>query len=177
MAMFGGAGGEKQRIRMETKQVAMNLDPAYRAEASRSIAKQVLDLPEWRNAETVMAYVSMAEEPDTKEIIRAALDEGKTLLLPRCVDRSTMVALPVSNPEPPAADGAEVPEPDLILVPCMCATPNGIRLGHGAGYYDRFLAGQKGMTVCLCFSRLLRSDLPAEKTDIPVDRVITDEGD
>ena len=186
--MFGGAGGEKQRIRMETKQIAMNLDPAYRAEASRSIAKQVLDLPEWRNAETVMAYVSMAEEPDTKEIIRAALDEGKTLLLPRCVDRSTMVALPVSDPdtlekgilgipEPPAADGAEVPEPDLILVPCMCATPNGIRLGHGAGYYDRFLAGQKGMTVCLCFSRLLRSDLPAEKTDIPVDRVITDEGD
>ena len=117
MAMFGGAGGEKQRIRMETKQVAMNLDPAYRAEASRSITKQVLDLPEWRNAETVMAYVSMAEEPDTKEIIRAALDEGKTLLLPRCVDRSTMVALPVSNPdtlekgilgipEPPAAEAA-----------------------------------------------------------------------
>ena len=97
--MFGGAGGEKQRIRMETKQVSMNLDPAYRAEASRSITKQVLDLPEWRNAETVMAYVSMAEEPDTKEIIRAALDEGKTLLLPRCVDRNTMVALPVSDPD------------------------------------------------------------------------------
>jgi 5-formyltetrahydrofolate cyclo-ligase len=33
------------------------------------------------------------------------------------------------------------------------------------------------MTVCLCFSRLLRSDLPAEETDIPVDLVITDEGD
>ena len=169
--MFGGAGGEKQRIRMETKQVSMNLDPAYRAEASRSITKQVLDLPEWRNAETVMAYVSMAEEPDTKEIIRAA-----------------MVALPVSDldslekgilgiPEPPAAEGTEAPAPDLILVPCMCATPNGIRLGHGAGYYDRFLTGQKGMTVCLCFSRLLRSDLPAEETDIPVDLVITDEGD
>ena len=116
------------------------------------------------------------------------LDEGKTLLLPRCVDRNTMVALPVSDPdtlekgilgipEPPAAEGTEVPAPDLILVPCMCATPNGIRLGHGAGYYDRFLTGQKGMTVCLCFSRLLRSDLPAEETDIPVDLVITDEGD
>jgi 5-formyltetrahydrofolate cyclo-ligase len=99
-----------------------------------------------------------------------------------------MVALPVSDPdtlekgilgipEPPAAEGTEVPAPDLILVPCMCATQNGIRLGHGAGYYDRFLTGQKGMTVCLCFSRLLRSDLPAEETDIPVDLVITDEGD
>ena len=183
--MFGGAGGEKQRIRMETKQVSMNLDPAYRAEASRSITKQVLDLPEWRNAETVMAYVSMAEEPDTKEIIRAALDEGKTLLLPRCVDRNTMVALPVSDPdtlekgilgipEPPAAECTEVPAPDLILVPCMAAAPNGNRLGHGAGYYDRFLAEHPGKTVCLCFRKLLRSDLPAEDTDIPMDLVISD---
>ena len=183
--MFGGAGGEKQRIRQEIRQVSMNLDPAYRAEASRSITKQVLDLPEWRNAETVMAYVSMAEEPDTKELIRAALDEGKTLLLPRCVDRSTMVALPVSDPdtlekgilgipEPPAAEGTEAPAPDLILVPCMCATPNGIRLGHGAGYYDRFLARRKAETVCLCFRQLARKMVPAGPEDYRIGRVITD---
>ena len=186
--MFGGAGGEKDRIRKETRQISMNLDPAYREEASRSITGQVLALPEWQRAKTVMAYVSMPAEPDTKELIKAALDDGKTLLLPRCTDRSLMEALPVTDmntlvpgilgiPEPPAAEGSDVPEPELILVPCMAATPNGIRLGHGAGYYDRFLAERRGMKVCLCFRRLLRADLPAEDTDVPVDMVITDEGD
>ena len=56
----------------------------------------------------------------------------------------------------------------------MAATPNGIRLGHGAGYYDRFLAEHPGKTVCLCFRKLLRSDLPAEDTDISMDLVISD---
>ena len=110
------------------------------------------------------------------------------MYVPRCWPDGRMEAVRIRDerelapgilgiPEPPAAEGTEVPAPDLILVPCMCATQNGIRLGHGAGYYDRFLTGQKGMTVCLCFSRLLRSDLPAEETDIPVDLVITDAGD
>ena len=186
--MYGGAGGEKMRIRREARQISMNLDPAYRAEASRSITGQVLALPEWQHARTVMAYVSMPEEPDTKELIEAALEDGKTLLLPRCADRSVMEALPVTDmktlvpgllgiPEPPAAEGYEAPEPEVILVPCVAATPNGIRLGHGAGYYDRFLAAHRGMTVCLCFRLLLRSDLPAEDTDMPVDLVVTDAGD
>ena len=74
----------------------------------------------------------------------------------------------------PAERIAEKPEPDLILVPCMAAAANGIRLGHGAGYYDRFLAEHTGKTVCLCFRKLLRSDLPAEATDISMDLVISD---
>ena len=79
---YGGPGGEKQRIRQETRQVSMNLDPVYRAEASRSITRQVLEQPAWQRAKTVMAYVSMPEEPDTKEIIEAALKEGKTSCCP-----------------------------------------------------------------------------------------------
>ena len=97
-----------------------------------------------------------------------------------------MVALPVKDladvkpgtmgiPEPEMiADGTEIPEPDLILVPCVAAAPQGVRLGHGAGYYDRFLAEYRGKTVCLCFRAQLRADLPAEETDVPVDLVITD---
>lgn len=183
---YGGPRAEKQRIRLEARQVSMNLDPVYRAEASRSIARQVLELPAWQKAKTVMAYVSMPEEPDTKAIIREALDKGKTLLLPCCVDREHMVAVPVTDlsglkigrlgiPEPePMAEETVIPEPEVILVPCVAATPSGIRLGHGAGYFDRFLAEHDGMTVCLCFRRLLRADLPTEDTDVPVDLVITD---
>ena len=184
--MYEGTKAEKRRIRQEVRQIARSLGTEYRSEASRLITGQVLALPFWEQAQTVMAYWSMPEEPDTRILMETALREGKTLLLPRCIDAAGMEALPVKDlsevlpgmlgiPEPPfPEDGTVIPEPDLILVPCMAASPGGIRLGHGAGYYDRFLAEHSGKTICLCFRAMLRADLPAEDTDVPMDLVITD---
>lgn len=183
---YGGPDGEKQRIRQETRQISEGLSPEYRSEASRSITGQILALPVWKQARTVMAYWSLPEEPDTRALMEAALRDGKTLLLPRCIDAAEMTALPLKDlsetspgrlgiPEPSfPEEGTVIPEPDLILVPCMTAAPGGIRLGHGAGYYDRFLTEHSGKTICLCFRALLRADLPAEDTDVPMDLVITD---
>lgn len=188
--MYGGARAEKERIRQEIRTVNEGLTDEYRREASAEITRRVLELPAWKQAKTVMAYSSMTQEPDTRELMDTALREGKTLLVPRMTDRTgSMVALQVTDPdamEPGTLGIAEpvmpdkpvrTPEPDLILVPCMAASPGGIRLGHGAGYYDRFLEGISGTTVCLCFRTQLRPDLPAEPTDIPMDYVITDGGD
>ena len=184
--MYNGAKAEKQRIRQEIRMISKGLSPEYRQEASREITLKVLKLPSWKKAKTVMAFRSMPEEPDTQALLETALREGKTLLLPRCLDGQRMAALPVKDlaelrpgrmgiQEPPVPEeGTELPEPDLVLVPCMAAAPNGIRLGHGAGYYDRFLEKHPVQTVCLCFRVLLRSDLPAEETDVPVDFVISD---
>ena len=184
--MYNGARAEKQRIRQEIRMISKGLSPEYRQEASREITLKVLKLPSWKKAKTVMAFRSMPEEPDTQDLLETALREGKTLILPRCLDGQRMAALPVKDlaelrpgrmgiQEPPVPEeGTELPEPDLVLVPCMAAAPNGIRLGHGAGYYDRFLEKHPVQTVCLCFRALLRSDLPAEDTDIPVDFVISD---
>jgi len=133
-----------------------------------------------------MLYWSLAHDPDTRELMETVLREGKTLLLPRCLDGKRMTALPVRNlndvepdylgiPAPVMdAEGDTAAEPDLIVVPCVAAAQDGMRLGHGAGYYDRFLAEHTGRTVCLCFRALRRASLPAEETDVPVDLVITD---
>lgn len=184
--MNGGVRAEKQRVRQEARKISGQLTPEYRREASREITRQVLALPAWQQAGTVMAFWGMPSEPDTRELMETALREGKTLLLPRCLDRERMAALPVTDPaglksgalgipEPDESEeGKEIPEPDLILVPCVAVSPEGVRLGHGAGYYDRFLAEHPGKTACLCFRALLREDIPAEETDIAMDLVITD---
>ena len=176
----------KQRLRREIRIQAARLTEKYRREASERIVRQVLSLPAYRKARTVMAYVSLPGEPDTRLILEDAAAHGKTVLLPRCTGPDRMEALRFPGwdkmeksrmgiPEPPLpADGTKAPEPDLILVPCVAASPGGIRLGHGAGYYDRFLAEHSAKTICLCFRKLLRSDLPAEMTDISMDYVISD---
>ena len=179
----GEARAEKARIRRESKDAAAAMGPEARAAAGKRIAEQVLSLPSWKRAQTVMAFAAMPLEPDTAPLLEAALSEGKTLLLPRCEDGARMRALPVRDlkslapgwmgiPEPPEAE--EGPEPDLILVPCVAAARDGRRLGHGAGYYDRYLEGRGAETVCLCFRSCLRDDLPACGHDVRMDRVITD---
>ena len=186
MAEQGGARAEKQRIRQETRIISGQLTPEYRRKASESITGQLLSHPWWKEAGTVMIYWSLPQEPDTREMMEAALREGKNLLVPRCLDEKQMTALPLRNladVEPgllgipvPCMNVQEddVPEPDLIVVPCISAAPDGMRLGHGAGYFDRFLAKHPARTVCLCFRALQRASLPAEETDIPMDLVITD---
>ena len=177
---------EKQRLRREIRAAAAALPADYRREASRRIAEQVLALAVYQTAKVVMMYASLPEEPDTRMIIEDAVGAGKTVLLPRCVGPERMIALPfagwenlehgwldIREPVMPA-EGTAIPVPELILVPCVSASPDGRRLGHGAGYYDRFLAGQRAETVCLCFRRLARENIPVGATDRRMDRVIMD---
>ena len=180
----GSTRAEKSRLRQELVGTAVSLSPELRKEADRRIAEQVLSLPSWKKAKTVLAFVSLPREPDTRPLLEAALAEGKTLLLPRSYGAGRMRAIRVTDlavlapgrlgiPEPPdtAEDG---PEPDLILVPCVGATPDGKRLGNGAGYYDRYLEEHAGEKVCLCYRACLKGDLPWGDHDIPMDAVITD---
>ena len=189
--MAGGMKAEelrqaKGKLRREIRKAAAELTAEYRREASRQIAAQVLQTEAYRKARTVMGFVGMPGEPDTREILEDALRSGKTLLLPRCADRERMEALPATDldglkpgmwgiPEPEPFAGGTVPEPDLILVPCVTANTDGVRLGHGAGYYDRFLRGTAAETFCLCFGKLAREKIPAGEEDIRIGRVITEE--
>ena len=174
----------KKRLRREIRIQAARLTEKYRREASERLVRQVLSLPAYRKAHTVMAYVSLPGEPDTRPILEDAAAHGKTVLLPRCTGPDRMEALRFPGwdkmeksrmgiPEPPES-AEETPEADLILVPCMTVSPEGVRLGHGAGYYDRFLAKRKAETVCLCFRQLARDLVPAGPEDYRIGRVITD---
>ena len=64
---------------------------------------------------------------------------------------------------------------DLIIVPCLAAGRNGERLGHGGGYYDRFLASSTGKTVCLCFKRNILDEIPLDEHDVMMNLIITEE--
>lgn len=63
---------------------------------------------------------------------------------------------------------------DIIIVPALCCDRYGNRLGHGAGYYDRYLAHSEAFSVCLCRKALIEEKLPTEDTDIAVSLVLSD---
>ena len=86
--------------------------------------------------------------------------------------------LPVFNKiDLPAADPAGYAAA-LALVPCLAASRDGVRLGRGGGYYDRFLTHYKGAGLLLCPEALLLDELPCDDWDarFAPENILTEKG-
>ena len=149
----------------------------------QGICSEVVDDERFKSAKTIFTYVSCGNEPDTYGIIKKALELGNTVSVPRCVAKGIMEAVEITDisdlkpgkyqiPEP--HDGKVIPfsEIDFAVIPCLCADRFGNRLGHGGGYYDRFLANFNGFSVILCRKELELTEIPLEEHDKPANAVI-----
>lgn len=68
----------------------------------------------------------------------------------------------------------------MIILPGMAFTKNGKRLGHGMGYYDRYLQmvmlrqNKKPFTVAVAFNEQVHQDIPTNEQDYILDIVLTE---
>jgi len=159
---------------------------------SRAIAARVLELPECRSARSVASYVGVKDEVATADLLERLLAEGKTVAVPwrpgRDLEFTVITGLrdlapaPFGLLEPSEAirvfpDRRVVPgNIDLLLVPGVGFDRAGGRLGHGRGYYDRFLrqCGSAAARVGLAFECQLVDRIPMGPGDEPVDVVVTE---
>ena len=80
-------------------------------------------------------------------------------------------------PEPKSECKKIFPEDiDVIFVPAVAYTEDGMLLGQGGGYYDRYLnaygSGKKPITIGVCYDYQIYSALPVEKHDYAVDYIL-----
>ncbi len=178
----------KKTVRAAARSINAGLDARYEAESDCGIFENLVSLEEYASARTVFAYLSEHPEPDTRKFIARAFADGKTVALPQTEASGEMRACVVSAldelvpgiwgiPEPPdgapelAADGI-----DLILVPGLAFTREGVRLGRGAGYYDRFLKRTGAYTVGVCREALIFPRIPEREHDVRVQCIVTEKG-
>jgi len=173
------------------------------AAASAALTAALLAHPVWRAARSLAAFVGVRGEPDTRPLLDAALAEGRTLWLPRVLhgpsglsvlvavtDLATLAPAPFELLEPsPHPDEITLPSftaaspIDLVLVPGLAFTRTGVRLGFGAGHYDRLLAAvmhdPTPVRVGLCFSTFLdppEGPIPSAAHDVPMHWIATEHG-
>ncbi len=199
---MSGSVKTKSEYRAEAKEKLAALTEEYVSSASAKIAVNVLSMEAVRKAKTVLAYFSVGREPGTLALLDSLLKDGKKVCLPLCTDldenghriegtaaEDSMEARRIKSfedlvrgaygiPEPGAGTETVSPEKiDVIILPCVACDRECRRLGHGAGYYDKYLSlvKEKCVTVALCYEELLADQLPAEEHDIPVDAVVTED--
>ena len=180
---------QKKILRAEMMALRRDMPFGERAEADRDIAETVLISPEYKAAKQVFAYLSMPHEVGTRELIARMLKDGKTVGLPVCdIQTHTMrfyrldameelVSGAYRIPVPPVSpDRLLHPSEDtLMLVPLLACDDEGYRLGAGGGYYDRFLAAHKVMTVGICYAACRKTRLPHDEYDRKIQCCVTEQ--
>lgn len=179
--------GIKKRLREKIRAQIRSLSPEEKERSDARIFRAVQSLSLYQRAKVIFVYVSLDWEIDTHALIKDALSGGKTVAVPKCLPDGRMEVyrlkdfhrlktqtLGILEPEE-GADKIAEEGLELALIPCLSCTKDGIRLGQGGGYYDRFLAGKKRLfKLALCRESLLSKNLPCEAHDIRMDAVLTE---
>ncbi|KAF8263196.1 5-formyltetrahydrofolate cyclo-ligase [Lactarius quietus] len=202
---------KKKALRRSITSILRALSQDETRSQSQAITKRILDAPWFSQATTVSCYLSMPTgEVDTSAITEAILASGKTLFVPkvdatlsggmdflRVHDEGDLRSLPdgvwgIKEPQFQYGDAPRMKATDedstpldVILMPGVAFDRSLARLGHGKGYYDRFLtsytslASARGRTKPLFVALALREqvltagDVPVGANDVRVDMIVT----
>jgi 5-formyltetrahydrofolate cyclo-ligase len=161
-------------------------------ELSREIVARFRQLPEYQAANAVMFYVDVRTEVRTRHDLQAALDSGKKIVVPWCLDGELelfhlenidelelgmyKILEPRSELREVESKSVDVTELDLIMVPGVAFDRRGARMGHGKGYYDKLLqhARPDAPLIALAFECQLFAEIPTEDHDIFMDKILTE---
>ncbi len=153
-----------------------------------AIAQQVRRLWQYEKNDTLLVYVSTPIEVDTHRIIEQALEDGKKVAVPRCVDGTRNMefyyirslddlesgSFGVLEPIPSKTELMTDYTRGLCIVPAFSYDWTGFRLGYGKGYYDRFLSRFEGNIIGICYSSCVQRSLPHGRYDRPVELLVTE---
>ena len=171
---------DKKQARLTAKSNISKLTGDQKEWASGAIADALSGLDEFRRAHKVFVYLGTQNEPNTDEIVGLALMAEKVVCVPRVYgDEMKAVAItPFTNfktnkwgiLEPVGSHSVD--DPDLAIVP-MVAFDGLNRLGHGKGYYDRYLASHPCFTIGLAFDCQRVEGLQTDDHDVALDMLVT----
>ncbi|CAN7323358.1 5-formyltetrahydrofolate cyclo-ligase [Rossellomorea sp. LjRoot5] len=152
------------------------------------IEQRLFGSPEWKRSSIVSITISKPPELDTWNIIKRGWEEGKTVVVPKCLPENRQLVFYKLNdfhqleqsyfnlyePDPEKSVAVNNESIELMIVPGLSYTNAGYRLGFGGGYYDRLLSVFSGTTVSLAFEEQMVESLPIESFDMQVSTILTD---
>ncbi len=152
------------------------------------VGERLVEFASIHFADTIMAYLPIPGELNFMPLMQSWIDESRIVCTP-IVDweTKTMKAGLLSGlgNDDLVQDQYGIRKPtkcipvphdtiESIIVPGVAFTKNGIRLGRGGGYYDKFLAAYSPPIILgVCFNEQIVDSLPAEEHDVRMTAVIT----
>ena len=181
---------EKRALRAELRERRRITTATERESADAAITQNLIDLVSGLGSRSLAAYLSLPDEPGTREFVAWACGEGIRVLLPVSRVDGLLDWAPYDGAEEDA-DILGMPTPtsellgpiaindvDLILVPAAAVDRTGMRMGWGRGYFDKTLGSMENCppVYAVIFDDELVDAVPRERHDMPVNGVVTPSG-
>jgi len=184
----------RRALRRELRTKRRAIPPGVRAAAAERVAALVRHHFPVHPGQRIGLYCPLRDELDIAPLARIVARHGGRIFVPRLTDRRRcrMRFMEATGPmrpnhlgilEPSGARWVSARSLDLVFVPLVGFDATGMRLGMGAGYYDRAFAylrlraawrRPKLIGVAFALQRVPR--LTRARHDVPLDAVITEEG-
>ena len=175
---------EKQAIRKQIFTARKACTDQQIEDLSRMITKRVAALPEFCQAERIMAYADYNHEVMTGFLIEEAWKSGKEVAVPKVVGKD-MVFYKLTDFKQLAPGYFGIPEPSqgeivhwdqaLMIMPGVAFDRKNNRVGYGGGFYDRFLEKNPDiLRVAVAFDFQILDQVPVWPTDIRPQIIVTE---
>ncbi|CAN5456179.1 5-formyltetrahydrofolate cyclo-ligase [soil metagenome] len=181
---------EKRALRAELRERRRITTSKERAEADAAITQNLIDLTSDLGSKSIAAYLSLPEEPGTRDFIHWAHENDIRVLLPvsradGLLDWATydgaeedtdVIGMPTPTSE--LLGPIAINSVDLIIVPAASVDRTGMRMGWGRGYFDKTLGSMENCppVYAVIFDDELVDTVPRERHDQPVNGVVTPSG-
>ncbi|MFD1736547.1 5-formyltetrahydrofolate cyclo-ligase [Bacillus salitolerans] len=178
----------KKEIRKQMIQSLNQVSDEDISNWTKKIHQTLFQNKTWVESQIIGVTLSRGREVETRLIIEQAWKLGKKVAIPKCYpEQKQMVFYQIDDfnsleevyfglkePIPARTNEIVKDQINLLIVPGVCFTIDGYRIGYGGGYYDRFLENFNAETLSLLFECQLVDDLPREQHDIAVRQLLTE---
>lgn len=178
---------QKQEFRVQMKEKLKNMTCTDYTLLNEKVLQRFFELSMIKQARKIMIYYSIEREVATIPMIERLLQQDKQVYLPICRADKDLDAGLITGLEGLVERKFKLKEPapggiilspeelEVIVIPGLAFDRKGYRLGHGVGYYDRFLVKThpKSRKIGLAYDFQVISQLPADGYDIPVNGILT----
>ncbi|XP_011553261.3 5-formyltetrahydrofolate cyclo-ligase [Plutella xylostella] len=192
---------KKVALRKVVDQILASMSQEDRLRQSKVIGDKILSHPKYKEAKRIALFLSLPSEVNTEPILRDILSRGDAAFVPQYskgkmrmlrVLPGDLEAMPETSwgikqhaKDVVREDALDNGGLDLVIAPGAAFTAAGWRLGHGGGYYDRYLAELKRRhaegsgafvdpyILAVGFKQQLFEEVPVDAQDVKVDEVVT----
>ena len=181
---------EKKLIREEILSKRAKVTKEKREVNSKKRIEKLMASSYYKQAHTIMSFISFSDEVNTHDFIKEAIEDGKQIVVPITFPKVPEIKASILTsfsqleagfyniltPKKEFHKFIDPKEIDLVIVPGLAFSKDGYRVGYGGGYYDRFLSKiPDTTTIAIAFQLQILEDLPTDDFDIPVDYIYTEE--
>lgn len=178
----------KKKVRRELINLRKSLSKNEVLEKSNKIKDRLFKMKEFKEAPTILFYISYDNEVFTHDMIKDIIKNKKNVVVPVTDKKNKILILSqlknwndlepgeynILEPKKEKIKEISVDKIDLIIVPGVGFDHHGHRIGHGKGYYDNLLKNCIVPTIGLAFEFQIIKNIPIERHDENIDKIVTE---